>query len=115
MEKLLSESEAAPRVGVKPKTLANWRTLGLGPKFIRAGRLIAYPPPQSPPLPADLLGLRCGARTRRGTACKRTDLHPNGRCKYHGGCSTGPRTPEGKARSMANLRLRWSTRKFEGG
>lgn len=44
MEKLLSESEAAPRVGVKPKTLANWRTLGLGPKFIRAGRLIAYDP-----------------------------------------------------------------------
>lgn len=26
------------------------------------------------------------------------------RCKWHGGCSTGPRTPEGKARALANLR-----------
>lgn len=44
MEKLLSQAEAAPRVGVKPKTLANWRTLGIGPKFIRAGRRVAYDP-----------------------------------------------------------------------
>ncbi len=44
MENLLSEAEAAPRIGVKPKTLANWRTLGEGPKFIRAGRRIVYDP-----------------------------------------------------------------------
>ncbi|RSU47559.1 hypothetical protein BRX43_14030 [Sphingomonas sp. S-NIH.Pt15_0812] len=69
-----------------------------------------HPPPQSPPFPADLAGLACGATTRRGHPCKRTDLHLNGRCKFHGGCSTGPRTPEGKARSLANLRLRWSAK-----
>jgi len=28
----------------------------------------------------------------------------NGRCKFHGGLSTGPRTPEGLARSR---RARW--------
>jgi DNA-binding transcriptional MerR regulator len=44
MEKLLTQIEAAPRVGVAPKTLANWRTLGTGPKFIRAGGRIAYDP-----------------------------------------------------------------------
>jgi hypothetical protein len=26
---------------------------------------------------------------------------PNGRCRMHGGLSTGPRTPKGKARSAA--------------
>ena len=45
----------------------------------------------------------CGARTRRGTPCRCAAL-PNGRCKYHGGLSTGPKTPEGKARALANLR-----------
>ena len=32
----------------------------------------------------------CGAKTRSGTACKRPPL-PNGRCKLHGGASTGPK------------------------
>lgn len=44
---------------------------------------------------------RCGATTRRGTACQRKAL-PNGRCKLHGGKSTGPKTAEGKARAVAN-------------
>ncbi len=44
MENLLSPEEAAPRVGVAEKTLANWRVLGRGPKFIRAGSRIAYDP-----------------------------------------------------------------------
>ena len=44
----------------------------------------------------------CGARTRAGTACKRRDVYSNGRCKLHGGLSTGPRTPEGKAKSARN-------------
>jgi DNA-binding transcriptional MerR regulator len=35
LERLLSPEEAAPLIGVEPKTLANWRNLGLGPKFIR--------------------------------------------------------------------------------
>ena len=44
----------------------------------------------------------CGAKTRRGTACAQTVLFAGGRCKFHGGYSTGPRTPEGKARSALN-------------
>ncbi|TGN50059.1 hypothetical protein E4L95_17810 [Paracoccus liaowanqingii] len=35
---------------------------------------------------------RCGARTRQGMACQAPAM-PNGRCRMHGGTSTGPRTP----------------------
>ncbi len=40
---------------------------------------------------------RCGARTRRGTTC-RAPAMANGRCRLHGGKSTGPRTREGLER-----------------
>ena len=43
-------------------------------------------------------GQRCEARTRRGTPCKRSARLPVGRCKLHGGSSTGPRTKDGLAR-----------------
>ncbi len=41
---------------------------------------------------------RCGAKTRSGTPCKGPAM-ANGRCRMHGGKSTGPRTPEGLERS----------------
>jgi hypothetical protein len=63
-----------------------------------------HPPPEYPPLPVDLAGLECGARTRAGTSCKLTALYRNGRCKFHGGLSTGPKTPEGRARIAAARR-----------
>ena len=44
----------------------------------------------------------CGAKTRKGTPCKRKALN-NGRCANHGGLCTGPKTPEGKTRALANL------------
>lgn len=47
--------------------------------------------PAFPPFPDLLKGLACGAKTRAGTPCKRTDLFTSGRCKFHGGMSTGPR------------------------
>ncbi len=37
---------------------------------------------------------RCGAKTRRGTSCQCPAM-PNGRCRLHGGLSTGPTTAEG--------------------
>ena len=46
---------------------------------------------------------RCGARTRLGRPCRRKGLE-NGRCRNHGGLSTGPRTPEGRRRSLQNLK-----------
>lgn len=46
----------------------------------------------------------CGARNRKGQPCGCKLLYPNGRCRFHGGPSTGPKTPEGKQRSLAALR-----------
>ena len=53
----------------------------------------------------DWPGHRCGANTRRGTACQRPANKKNGRCQLHDGASTGARTEDGRARiSAANLR-----------
>ncbi len=57
---------------------------------------------------------RCGAKTRQGTAC-RCPAMPNGRCRLHGGHSTGPRTVEGlerirEARTTHGLRTERSIR-----
>ena len=44
-------------------------------------------------------GQRCEAKTRRGALCASVPLRlPVGRCKLHGGASTGPRTKDGLAR-----------------
>ena len=52
-------------------------------------------------------GLRCGARTRKGTPCQAAASIPGkGRCRNHGGCSTGPRTPEGIERIRESNRRR---------
>lgn len=49
-------------------------------------------------------GQRCGAKTREGTLCQRPANNNNGRCRLHGGASTGPKTKEGRSRiSAANL------------
>ena len=45
-------------------------------------------------LPLAQASPRCGARTRQGTPCKCPAM-ANGRCRMHGGASTGPRTAEG--------------------
>ena len=46
----------------------------------------------------DWPGQRCGAKTRRGTACQRPANKGNGRCRLHGGASSGPRTEQGRAK-----------------
>ena len=46
-------------------------------------------------------GQRCGAKTRRGVPCQRPANKRNGRCRLHGGQSTGPKTAEGRAKIAA--------------
>ena len=41
---------------------------------------------------------KCEAKNRKGNPCQCPAMK-NGRCRLHGGLSTGPRTPEGKASS----------------
>ena len=54
---------------------------------------------------ADWPGQRCAAKTRRGNACQCPANKKNGRCRLHGGASTGAKTEEGRARiAAANLR-----------
>ena len=43
------------------------------------------------------LAPRCGAKTRAGAPCEGPGM-PNGRCRMHGGKSTGPRTAGGLER-----------------
>ncbi len=45
----------------------------------------------------------CGARCRDGHACNAPANGRGGRCRRHGGASTGARTPEGRARALAAL------------
>src|SRR5690606_24060244 len=46
----------------------------------------------------------CGARRHRdGQPCQAKSQPGKLRCKWHGGCSTGPRTDAGRARALANL------------
>jgi hypothetical protein len=48
---------------------------------------------------------RCGARNRQGKPCLCSPATgTNGRCRFHGGLSTGPKTPETKARSIAAMK-----------
>ena len=55
------------------------------------------------PLPDICRDMVCGAKTRAGRPCRRKDIYANGRCKLHGGLSTGPKTSGGKQRSSMNL------------
>ena len=58
-----------------------------------------------PRFPQYLRGLTCGAIKKNGKPCRMATLGANGRCKLHGGASTGPRTAEGRARALENLKL----------
>lgn len=50
----------------------------------------------------------CGAKTRKGTACLNKSEPGKRRCKFHGGKSTGARTPEGRERIAEAQRRRWA-------
>ena len=80
---------------------AEWRE---NPILYPRVKLPSYPlyRPPTPPFPDELMGLTWGAKTRAGTPCKLASIYRNGRCKFHGGLSTGPKTEEGKKRSAMN-------------
>jgi hypothetical protein len=59
--------------------------------------------------PGDLSAVaRCGAKTRRASACQGPAMR-NGQCRMHGGLSTGARTAEGLERSRE---ARWRHGKY---
>jgi hypothetical protein len=48
----------------------------------------------------------CGAKTRKGTPCQARCMEGRGRCRLHGGLSTGAKTAEGRARIAESNRRR---------
>lgn len=59
---------------------------------------------------AATLRVPCRAKRHRdGQPCQARSEPGKRRCRFHGGRSTGPRTPEGKARALANLRQNQSS------
>lgn len=95
-----------------PETRKRWRDhWQAGTARHEAWEAAGYPynaKPVHTPLPVELIGMKCGARNRKGQPCNRVDLELNGRCKFHGGRSTGPKSHKGIARARSNLSLRWS-------
>ena len=59
--------------------------------------------------------VRCGAKTRKGTPCRCKSEPGKRRCKFHGGLSTGARTPEGLERIREAARRRWARWRAERG
>ena len=45
-EPLLPEDVAARELNVKPQTMSSWRYRGVGPSYVRIGKLIFYKPSQ---------------------------------------------------------------------
>lgn len=54
--------------------------------------------PSGPRFGPDWPGKRCGAKLRNKDMFCRCPAMANGRCRLHGGKSTGPTTPEGRVR-----------------
>lgn len=67
--------------------------------FTISGRQV----PSTLPISAEFA---CGAKTRKGTPCKMKVTWANGRCKLHGGLSTGVLTEAGKVRIREAQRRR---------
>ena len=56
-----------------------------------------------------MMAHKCGAYARStGNPCKAKAM-PNGRCKNHGGMSTGPKTPEGRQAIVEATRQRMAS------
>lgn len=81
---------------------ANWRRADISLFEQLQSQLNALTPPR---FPDELRGYTCGAKTRAGTPCKQGGVFSNGRCKFHGGASTGPVTEAGKAQARENGKL----------
>ena len=81
-----------------------WRHLGNFRTSMRArGGVLLNIPSQGPIGPWE----KCGAKTRKGTACRAKALPGKTRCRFHGGLSTGPRTDQGRRRIAEAQRKRW--------
>lgn len=88
--------------GIKYQSEIKPKTSGVGSEFIDATRARMSSGLQRA---TPMQRATCGAKRHRdGQPCEAKSEPGKKRCRFHGGRSTGPRTPEGKARALANLR-----------
>ena len=89
-----------PVVGVRLVATYNFCTSTRRRARARPGVIEPRDPPRSQnyrktltaPTSRKALHLRCGAKTRTGAPCQRKTF-ANGRCRNHGGMSSGPKSP----------------------
>ena len=107
-------TEWAELTGIKWEEIESPKTSGNVPELKRhdaQARMTSEPMPdwllrmmaRAKPTPAKRVA--CGAKRHRdGQPCRALSEPRKRRCRFHGGRSTGPRTEEGKARALANLK-----------
>lgn len=79
------------------EAVASTEPMNAGP---RLGRLLNNNPPAAPFGHGSSARL-CGASRSHGRGTCKAPAMANGRCRKHGGLSTGPKTAEGRARCAA--------------
>ena len=97
-------AEWAELTGINNQSKIDPMTSGRVPELIDAMRARMTSVASGPQDRANQERVVCGAKTQAGHPCRGKSLPGKRRCKWHGGCSTGPRTSEGRARALANLR-----------
>ena len=98
----LAETSERKQSALRKQWIAYWKEVnGVHSEAEAAGLLPGEY--ETPPFPEELRGLTCGAKTKgsRGP-CRLTSLYSNGRCKFHGGLSTGPTSDAGRQQSREN-------------
>jgi len=97
-------AEWAELTGINNQPKSEPMTSGRVPELLDAMRARMTSVPLSLRTGTNQERVVCGARTQAGHPCRGRSIPGKRRCRWHGGCSTGPRTTEGRARAMANLR-----------
>ena len=107
--KLRAWYAACDRVDALRRLISSDRTAGEARAlfFIDTGKVLPAPAlPRYPEFPPECVDMQCGAKAKStGEPCKSTHIFRNGRCKFHGGLSTGPKSAEGKLAALENLKL----------
>ena len=94
----------ADQEGIRDRELAEWERLvaelkeGRAPSYLIRQAMISIDRLKTKPL-----RIVCGAKTRQSTPCRCKAEPGHWRCKFHGGLSTGPKTPEGKQRWLEGI------------
>ena len=97
-------AEWAELTGINNQSKSKPMTSGRVPELSDAMRARMTSVPSGPQDRTNQERVVCGAKTQAGHPCRGKSEPGKRRCRWHGGRSTGPRTTEGRARALANLR-----------